>query len=150
MIAQSIFNNNIPLHLCGVDPSSIPARKKITIAFTSLHTINFDKSISDETFIHELVHIWQYRKFGSIYISESIWAQRWGGGYNYGGIEPLKQNLTLGLAAFNFEQQAEIVEDFFRLKNHLRPQWMADDAGLITLLGNYVKEVNQEKREIVS
>jgi len=140
-IAISVFGKNIPLHLCGVDPASIPARKKITVAFTTLHTVNFDQSISDATFIHELVHIWQYRKYGSLYISESIWAQRWGGGYNYGGYEKLKLNLPLGLAAFNFEQQAEIVEDFYRLKNNLPLQWVAQQADLEMILDRYVHEV---------
>lgn len=142
-IALSVFGNNMPLYLCGVDPASIPARKKITVAFTSLHTINFDKSITDETFVHELVHIWQYRKYGSLYISESIWAQRWGGGYNYGGIEKLKLHLQTGLTAFNFEQQADIVEDFYRLRNNLPLQWVALERDIAGILETYVKEVSQ-------
>jgi hypothetical protein len=146
-IADSIFKNSIPLNLCGMDPSSIAVRKKITVAYTSLHTINFDKKIDDSTFIHELMHIWQYRKYGSLYISESIWAQRWGGGYNYGGMETLKRNLSSGLAAFNFEQQAEIVEDFYRLKNQIRPQWISSNEDGSGILETYVGEIKNRARK---
>ena len=45
---------------------------------------------------------------------EALYAQRWGGGYNYGGIAALSQHQDKGMMAFNFEQQAEIVEDYFK------------------------------------
>jgi hypothetical protein len=98
----------------GIDPSSWPVKKGKAMAYVTLHTINFEKSIPDHILAHEMTHIWQYRKHGSIYITEALYAQRWGGGYDYGGLEGLKANAEKGLKAFNFEQQAEIVEDFFK------------------------------------
>jgi hypothetical protein len=61
-----------------------------------------------------MTHIWQYKKHGSCYITEALYAQRWGGGYNYGGEAALLKNSNVGMKAFNFEQQAEIVEDYYR------------------------------------
>lgn len=142
-LALSVFGSAIPLQLIGVDPTSIPARKKMTVAYTTLHTINFDTSIPEHTFIHELVHIWQYRKYGSVYISESLWAQRWGDGYNYGGFESLNLHHNAGLSSFNFEQQADIVEDYFRFKNDLSLQWSSRDAKIEHVLERYILEVKE-------
>ena len=113
-IANSVFGNAINYSLIGMDPSSWPVKKGRAEAYVSLHTINFNGSIPDRILIHEMTHIWQYRKHGSLYITEALYAQRWGGGYEYGGLEALKTNAEKGLMAFNFEQQAEIVEDYFR------------------------------------
>src|SRR5688500_11883900 len=40
-LAFAVFEKSVPLHLGGIDPASIPARKRITVAFTTLHTVNF-------------------------------------------------------------------------------------------------------------
>ncbi len=141
-IVQSLFGKSLPIQLLGIDPGSIPAKKKRTVAYVTYHTINYDKTIPDTTFVHELVHIWQYRKFGSIYISEAIWAQRWGGGYNYGGLDALKLNCDgPGLLGFNYEQQADIVEEYYRLKNRLSQQWVTHTPEVEELLNKYCKQV---------
>ena len=46
-------------------------------------------------------------------------------GYNYGGITALKnaRNNKKGILTFNFEQQADIVRDYFLLMNGYKPQW---------------------------
>ena len=94
----------------------------------SFHTINFDTEIPDPILVHEMVHIWQYGQIGAAYISEAFWAQKWGGGYNYGGLEPLKMHSDgLKLKAFNFEQQADIIEDYYRWTQHIPLQWAAND-----------------------
>lgn len=112
-IIKSVFGNSINVELIGIDPTSIPAIRKKTVAYVTLHTINFFQSIADRTLIHEAVHLWQYKKYGSLYIIEALYAQKWGGGYAYGGEAALERNQVEGLKAFNFEQQAEIVEDYF-------------------------------------
>lgn len=125
-----VFGDSINFNLISIDPCLIPVIRKKTIAYVSFHTINFHISISDATLVHEMVHIWQYEKSGAAYISEAIWAQRWGGGYNYGGLESLRIHLDGDrLNAFNFEQQADIIEDHFRLKNNLPLQWSINAPG---------------------
>jgi len=115
-IAESVFGKRINYSLVGLDSNSWPVKKGRAQAYVGFHTINFFNSIPDHVLIHELTHIWQYRKHGSFYITESLYAQRWGGGYNYGGMDALEKNKDQGLMAFNFEQQAEIVEDAYRSK----------------------------------
>ncbi len=141
-IAQSVFGSHLPLQLIAFDPSSIPVRKKKTTAYVSFYTINASPVLQDYIFIHELVHIWQFHHYGSAYISESVWAQRWGGGYNYGGEEPLKKHIEgRGLQAFNFEQQADIIEDYYRWKNGMALQWVLNVPDIGTLLEHYKNEL---------
>src|SRR5688500_17511142 len=96
-LAIEVFHNSIPLHLISVDPASLIATSKSITGYVSFQTINYDDRITSHAFIHEMMHVWQYRKRGAAYMSESIWAQWWGGGYNYGGIEALKKTRRTGL-----------------------------------------------------
>jgi hypothetical protein len=85
--------------------------------YTSFHTINGWGAIHDDVLIHELTHVWQYEQAGAIYMPQAIHAQVWGGGYNYGGAAGLRtaQAAGKGYSSFNREQQAQIVQDFFKL-----------------------------------
>ena len=74
--------------------------------------------------VHELVHVWQYQKFGSLYIALALQAQFSAERYDYGGLHQLIRKQGIPFAyAFNFEQQAEVVEDFYRSKQNLPLQW---------------------------
>lgn len=137
----SFFGHALQLDLIGVDAQSRIAKKRIAHAYVSWHTVHFDISISDATLIHEMVHIWQYRKHGHLYITESLFAQRWGGGYAYGGSAALHMHGREGLKAFNFEQQAEIIEDYYRLKNRLPLQYLENPDEDGHLLGKYADEL---------
>ena len=142
-IAQSVFGERLPLQLVSIDPVSWPVRKKKASAYVSFHTINFDQTLPHHTFIHELVHVWQYERYGSVYISEAIWAQQWGGGYDYGGLAALEQySQGKGLHAFNFEQQADIIEDFFRWKSGLPLHWAYNVPGIGAVLEKYKNDLN--------
>lgn len=141
-VAKSVFGEDFPVPLISVDSSSFPVRKKWTAAYVSFHSVNYHQVIPLPIFVHELVHIWQYRRYGSAYISEAIWAQKWGGGYNYKGIEALqKYSQGKGLAAFNFEQQADIIEDYYRWKNGLPLQWAVNTPGIGHVLEFYKKQL---------
>lgn len=138
---RSIFGHALQSELIGVDAHSWIAKKRIAHAYVSWHTVHFDGSISDATLIHEMVHIWQYQRHGHLYITESLFAQRWGGGYAYGGASALLLHGTKGLMAFNFEQQAEIIEDYYRLKNKLPLQGLKNAGDEGRLLGTYADEI---------
>jgi hypothetical protein len=125
-----------------INPDSLPVKRQKATAYVSFHTINFYNTITKSTLIHELVHVWQYERYGSAYISEALWAQHWGGGYDYGGISPLRMySEGKGLAAFNFEQQADIIEDYYRWKNGMPLHWAANVPGIGEVLEKYRNEV---------
>jgi hypothetical protein len=95
-------------------------------AFVTWHTINIPQSkVGDlSLLIHELTHVLQYEKVGSIYIFQGLWAQHKLGrqAYNYGGVQGLKADHTAGkrFKEYNREQQGQIAQDYFKL--------LADDA----------------------
>lgn len=136
--AHSVFGESIPLHLVALNPASLQVKRKKATAYVSFNTINFYGSIPDSMLVHELVHVWQYQRYGSTYISEALWAQHWGGGYDYGGIEPLKMySEAKRLSAFNLEQQADIIEDYYRWKNGMPLQWALNLPGIGEVLEKY-------------
>jgi hypothetical protein len=141
-VIRSVFGNRFPVGLISLDNASWPARKKKTLAYTSFHSVNFDTDLPLCILVHEIVHIHQYLQGGSVYISEAIWAQHWGGGYNYGGLEPLlKYSQGKGLSSFNFEQQADIIEDYYRWRNGMPMQWTSNLPGVGGVLEKYRNEV---------
>jgi hypothetical protein len=119
-LAKSIFGNSIQYDLVKVDTGAKFGTKKIALAYVSFNTINYLRNIDKAIFIHELMHIWQFQQFGSIYIARAIKAQRSKEGYDYGGIANLYQVMLKGgsLLDFNFEQQADIIEDYYRIKEN--------------------------------
>jgi hypothetical protein len=114
-IVESIFGGSIIKDYIRINPKGRFFCKKWNIAFVSFNTINFYGQLSLQTFVHELVHIWQFEKFGSLYIIKCLQAQRSKEGYNYGGKPMLlkQMNEDKSLMNFNFEQAAEIVKDGF-------------------------------------
>lgn len=64
-----------------------------------------DGSVPNETLAHELGHVWQHQHGGTDYMSEALWAQRFGDGYDW------KKGLDAGksFGQLNPEQQAELI-----------------------------------------
>lgn len=89
--------------------------KKMKIAYVSFNHINVGHKLSHPILIHELVHIWQYQNFGSVYIYKALRAQYSAEGYNYGDVSQLWKIWKEGgdLLHFNFEQQADIIQHYF-------------------------------------
>jgi hypothetical protein len=90
-------------------------------AFDTFYTVNLPRSGPHarenlDILIHELVHVYQYERVGSVYGVESLYAQHTTG-YDYGGPEGLRKALTEGkrFCSFNREQQAQIVQDYYLL-----------------------------------
>lgn len=93
--------------------------KKYAHAMVTFHIIHFDGELSEAIIVHELVHIHQYQKFGSVYLYRAMKAQMSAYTYDYGGIERLEVGIEKGKSIYdyNFEQQAAIIEDYFRQNN---------------------------------
>lgn len=113
---RSILGDTIPYDLVLIDTNSKFGMRKDVLAYVSFFMINCHTKLSMPIFMHEMVHIWQYHQFGSVYIAKALKAQRSEEGYNYGGSYVLYQAMVQGknITHFNFEQQAEIIEDYYR------------------------------------
>ena len=143
-IARSIFYNSIHYNRIRVDESAHVGCKKHHIYYVSFFTINGWGRIQNDIFVHELMHVWQFQMLGSVYIIRALLAQRTSMGYNYGGLPALKYAHVnnLGLAAFNLEQQADIVSDYYCLQNGLMPRWVTPaDLKLIASFDYFIEKI---------
>ncbi|MDD4923640.1 MAG: hypothetical protein PHF74_02235 [Dehalococcoidales bacterium] len=90
-------------------------------AFTLFHTVNFPKKSGYsrtelDIVVHELVHVLQFEKIGSLYIPQALRAQM-KEGYDYGGWQQLEQDWVSGkhFRDFNREQQGQIAQDYYNI-----------------------------------
>jgi len=124
-VARSVFGDSIQYARVRIDEGAYVGCRHFRFLYVSFYTINAWGAFNDEFLIHELVHVWQYEKFGGVYIPRAIRAIHSPEGYNYGGVGVLRQAVKTGKSFldFNYEQQADIITDYYRLKTGKRPQW---------------------------
>ncbi|MCC6727698.1 MAG: hypothetical protein IT258_24545 [Saprospiraceae bacterium] len=124
-LAESVFGDALDLDAICFDDRARIGCKKRNIAYVSFFTVNCWGRIQAATFIHELVHVWQYQKMGAAYMTKALRAQRSKAGYNYGGIAELRMAMEKKgkLTDFNLEQQADIVADYYLIREGYRPTW---------------------------
>ncbi len=95
------------------------------LAYNTWHTVHFPRfgrhtRANLPILVHELTHVYQYECVGSRYLGEAIYllitTKR--DCYVYGGREGLKTAVSShkSFAHYNREQQAQLVQDFFTLK----------------------------------
>lgn len=138
-----IFGDSIPYHLIRIDERALIGPSWAGFFYVSFHTINSWGPMRPPTLIHEVVHIWQYTHRGAAYIPRALYAQTTPEGYNYGGLEPLQQHTEL--EDFNYEQQADIIEDAFRLANGYQAQWVRGrGAEVLPFYYPYLDEVRRK------
>jgi hypothetical protein len=126
-MAKSVYGDSLRYRLITVDEKAIfgfkifPAAK----AYVSYHTINAGGVLENGVLIHEFIHIWQYERFGTAYALRALLAQHSDMQYNYGGVTSLKSAIAkkLDFLSFNFEQQGDIIQDYYRIKEGYRPLW---------------------------
>ncbi len=114
-LAKKVFGDSVNYEIIRIDDSTKIGTKKLAHAYVSFNIINYNGHIDDDIFIHEMVHIWQYQRYGMIYIPRAISAQRSKEGYDYGGVNKLYKSMlqNKALTSFNFEQQADIIEHYY-------------------------------------
>jgi hypothetical protein len=88
-------------------------------AFTTFHTINMPPGEGLATAVHELTHVYQYERAGSVYIGQAAHAQAIAGqhAYDTGKADGLRKARADGrhFRDFNREQQAQIAEEYYLL-----------------------------------
>lgn len=124
-ISKKYFGDTINYTIVRVHSNAKFTANKLALAYVSFNTVNHYRAISQDVFIHEMMHVWQYQNLGAIYAIKALHAQYRGNAYDYGGFEGLYHAMLQGkpLLSFNFEQQAEIIQDFCKLNelNALNP-----------------------------
>lgn len=127
-LARSIFLDGIVYRNVLIDNFSGRVSKRYGIAYVSFDLIHTWQSLRKDVFIHELMHVFQYQRFGSVYIIRALLAQWSKEAYDYGGLAGLAQAVAdkKRLIDFNFEQQASIIEHFYELRERWGEEGMAE------------------------
>jgi len=139
-LAKTVYGNSLKYDRIRIDNKARIGAKTNHIYYVSFYTINAWGSMSDDIFIHELMHIWQYQKMGIRYIPKALFAQHTSMGYNYGGLPALQKHNTF--KDFNLEQQADIVSDYFRIKMGFRPRWGSATREDLWVYEKYIEALN--------
>lgn len=128
-LVHRYFGSRINTRNIRIDEKARIGKKHYGSAYVSFEIINSRGAMNDVLFIHEMVHVWQFQTHGSVYIPRALWAQRTEKGYNYGGVQGLRMAVLQGraLSDFNYEQQADIISDYFCLQNNLKPRWCSPE-----------------------
>lgn len=131
-IVQTLFGSTIDVDRIRIDQLSITAHvSKAT--YVGIYTINSFGEMSEDLFVHELIHIWQYTTLGSVYIPRALRAQASQEGYNYGGIGQLEVGGEEWMA-YNYEQQGDILADYWRAKHGRGTRWNRGLVGVEAFL----------------
>lgn len=145
-IVQQIFGKSIDVDRIRVDEFALLTRHA-KIAYVGVYTINYFGKMSEDLFVHELIHIWQYEYRGSVYIPRALRAQRSQAGYNYGGVEKLQNSGLSNLLAYNYEQQGDILADYWRTKHNRPTKWNNQDKLMMPYL-KLVEQLHSDKSDI--
>jgi len=124
-VAQTIYGDTINYKRVRVDELALAGPKQHRFCYVSFYLINSWGPMPNSTFLHELMHVWQYQKMGARYMVQALRGQYSSMGYNYGGVSALREYLEQGkgLRDFNLEQQADIVTDYYLITKGYAPQW---------------------------
>jgi hypothetical protein len=125
LTGKSIFKNKIDWNVVMHDKNAWSAKPRICLAYVSFNTINSRQNLPDDILIHELTHVWQYQNFGAGYIVNALAAQKSLERYNYAYYTDWSD--TPEFLHFNAEQQADLVQDYFLLKQGKSAQWLAQE-----------------------
>ncbi len=144
-LAIAVYGSSIDYHKVRIDETAWLGARQYRFCYVSFNTINTWQPMWPDTFIHELMHVWQYQHLGAAYISRALRAQRSAAGYNYGGVVALRRAQKTGkrLLDFNYEQQADIVADYFRLKNGWQPRWGRGTAEDLEVYAFFVGQLRE-------
>ena len=143
-LAQTVFKDNIDYSKVRVDNYAFIGPKQFRFAYVGFNTLNVWGPMRNSLFLHEMTHVYQYQKYGAIYIYDALKAQHSERGYDYGGAQELKRMILSGkgFSDFNLEQQGDIVSDYFLIKSGYAPQWGGGDKMDLEIYEACLSELN--------
>jgi len=147
MITMAVYTDSIDLNMVRVDERAVIGPKWGRFAYVSYHTINSYGKIPDDILVHELMHVWQFTHLGSVYIINALLAQNSAEGYDYKGLPRMHEVINKGnsILAFNYEQQADIICDYYRVSIGSRAQWSTAQLEDLDSYQYFVNQVQNPK-----
>lgn len=125
LLLYPIFGESLIYDRIRIDEKAFLGPPQWKICYVSFYTINAWGKMNPSLLIHEVVHIWQFQHWGSIYIPRALRAQYSKEGYNYGGAPKVANwaRQKARLEDFNPEQQADLVADYWRILHQYTTHW---------------------------
>ncbi|MFT4663126.1 MAG: hypothetical protein ACI8YQ_000257 [Polaribacter sp.] len=147
-MARTIYDDNINYKRVRIDDLSMVGPKQGRFCYVSFYLVNSWGEMRNSTLIHELMHVWQYERYGALYMVQAIRAQNTALAYDYGGLEKLKAYLAVGkkLKDFNPEQQADIITDYFLIKNGNAPPWGCAGQEDLSIYEKFIEDLDKGKK----
>jgi len=144
-LARPIFGKSINYQRVRVDEYAFAGPRQFRLCYVSFYGINSWGKMDNSLLIHELAHVWQYQKLGIVYIPRALAAQRSPEGYDYGGAAGLREAQLAGRSFrdFNLEQQADILSDYFRIREGYPPRWGRGGVTELPLYEFFVQQVRK-------
>lgn len=120
-----IFGESLIYDRIRIDEQAYLGPPQWKFCYVSFYTINSWKPMHTALLIHEVVHVWQFQHWGSVYIPRALRAQYSREGYNYGGAPRVVNWANRGarLEDFNPEQQADLIADYWRIQHGYVTHW---------------------------
>lgn len=138
-----IFGDSIHYDRVRIDERAFVGPPQMKICYVSFYTINAWGEMNSALLIHEMVHVWQFEHWGSVYIPRALRAQSSPEGYNYGGAPKVVNWARQDglLEDFNPEQQADLIADYWRLLNGWQTQWGPAGPADLPYYGHFVNQL---------
>lgn len=152
---RDVFGDSLDWRRVRIDDRAWLGPRQWRLCYVSGYTINSWGPMSNPLLVHELMHVWQYHHRGLVYIPRALRAYHSKEGYNYGGVEQLRQlyRADCGIDALNYEQQGDLVADYYRLTRGLPPQWGFAGMDALPIYRYFLQDIrrvqpNREKKNI--
>jgi len=142
-LLKSVYGDSINYNRVRIDNMGFIGPRQFRMCYVSFYTINSWGDMSNHLLVHEMMHVWQYQKMGAVYIPRALAAQYSKMGYNYGGLSELEKAIENGqnLKAFNLEQQADIITDYYLLREGYNAQWSKASKFDLPLFEKFVRKL---------
>ncbi len=146
---REIFGKSIDFQVVMIDGRAKWLTRSMGVIYVGANTINSWGAFPDDYLIHELVHVWQYQHFGAGYVACALKAQGSPAGYNYTytsskiqqGIKNESWFEKPSFLNFNAEQQGDLVQDYFKIKNGFKAEWCDFGAKDLSKIEKYILEM---------
>jgi hypothetical protein len=124
-IVREVFGDSLPYDRIRIDEKAYLGPPQWRICYVSFFTINAWGRMPPDVLVHEVMHVWQFHRMGSVYIPRALSAQRSKEGYDYGGGQRIGTRAASAgkLDDFNLEQQADLIADYWRIRHGRPPVW---------------------------
>lgn len=151
-LVHKFFGKTLNTKRIRIDEFAFGGPASHGFAYVSFYTINSWGEMTEDIFVHELVHIWQYHQLGSVYIPRALRAQFSHEGYDYGGLANLVLAIRTGkkLKAFNLEQQGDIIADYHRILLGKNPRWGVTNKEDLWVYEHLIGELKTETNDLAA